>query len=135
MGDAQPQTVFEEPVCDEKQRRITRVKSQFLKAVPLLFAFGVSQSAVAADPVIVAAKEYRFEPAEVAVKAGTTVRWENQDKRQYHSVFFKDLGDKPGDYFFPGETRERTFDQPGTYPYICEPHWESHGMKGVVVVE
>ena len=28
-----------------------------------------------------------------------------------------------------------TFDQPGTFPYICEPHWESHGMKGVVIVE
>ena len=39
-----------------------------------------------------------------------------------------------GDYFFPGESRERTFDKPGTYPYICEPHYESHGMKGVVHV-
>ena len=110
------------------------MKSHTLKLIRLLFACGVSQTAIAADPVVVAAKEYRFEPAEVTVKAGTTVRWENQDKRQYHSVFFKDLGDKPGDYFFPGETRERTFDQPGTFPYVCEPHWESHGMKGVVIV-
>ena len=91
--------------------------------------------AAAGETVLVVAKDYRFEPAELTVKAGTTVRWENQDKRQYHSVFFRELGDKPGDYFFPGELRERTFEQPGTYPYICEPHWESHGMKGVVTVE
>lgn len=109
--------------------------THYFRLFPLLSLFLLAQSSIAADPVVVAAKDYRFEPAEVTVKAGTTVRWENQDKRQYHSVFFKDLGDKPGDYFFPGETRERTFNQPGTFTYICEPHWESHGMKGVVVVE
>ena len=108
---------------------------------PLLLAalmaagiFAVSP-AVAGETALVVAKDYRFEPAELTVKAGTTVRWENQEKRQYHSVFFEQLGDKPGDYFFPGESRERTFDQAGTYPYICEPHGESHGMKGVVIAE
>ena len=111
------------------------MNSRRLGLFPLLVSVLLAESAIAADPVTVAAKEYRFEPAEVTVSVGTTVRWENQDKRQYHSVFFKDLGDKPGDYFFPGESRERTFDQPGTFPYVCEPHWESHGMKGVVVVE
>ena len=53
-----------------------------------------------------------------------------REKRQYHSVFFEQLGDKPGDYFFPGESRERVFNVPGSFPYICEPHWQSHGMKG-----
>jgi plastocyanin len=108
---------------------------RYLCLSPLLGSILLAQSATAGDPVTVVAKEYRFEPETVTVKMGTTVRWENRDKRQYHSVFFTELGDKPGDYFFPGETRERTFDEPGTFPYICEPHWDSHGMKGVVVVE
>lgn len=86
------------------------------------------------DPVVISAEGYAFVPPEVTVKAGTTVRWENREKRQYHSVYFGQLGDEPGDYFFPGESRERVFDTPGSYPYICEPHWKSHGMKGVVHV-
>lgn len=108
---------------------------QCLIAVGVCLACFSAVPAWAGETAVVVAKEYRFEPAELTVKAGTTVRWENQDKRQYHSVFFKELGDKPGDYFFPGESRERTFEQPGTFPYICEPHWESHGMKGVINVE
>jgi plastocyanin len=111
-----------------------RLKRPILAALFALTCSG-GTPLLAGETVLVVAKEYRFEPAEITVKAGTTVRWENQDKRQYHSVFFEQLGDKPGDYFFPGEFRERTFDQSGTFPYICEPHWKSHGMKGVVIVE
>lgn len=84
--------------------------------------------------VTVIAKDYRFQPAEITVKAGTKVRWENHEKRQYHSVWFEALGDEPGDYFFPGESRERTFTQPGNFHYICEPHAESHKMTGIVHV-
>ncbi len=94
----------------------------------------VSSSALAEDVVIVAVEKYQFVPAEITVKPGTRVRWENRDKRQYHSVYFEELGDKEGDYFFPGESRERVFDNPGSFSYICEPHWKTHGMKGVVNV-
>ena len=88
----------------------------------------------AEEVVVVIAKKYAFEPAEITIKPGTRVRWENHEKRQYHSVYFEQLGDEPGDYFFPGESREKVFDTPGKFPYICEPHWESHGMTGVVNV-
>ncbi len=86
------------------------------------------------ETVTVVAKDYKFQPAEISVKVGTVVRWENREKRQYHSVYFESLGDEQGDYFFPDETRERTFKTPGTYSYICEPHYETHDMKGVVHV-
>lgn len=33
-----------------------------------------------------------------------------------------------------GETKEVTFDQPGTYYYVCQPH-ASLNMKGIIVVE
>ena len=92
------------------------------------------QFVLADDAVVVIAKKHAFIPAEITIKPGTRVRWENHEKRQYHSVFFEQLGDQPGDYFFPEENRERVFEKPGSYPYICEPHWETHGMKGVVHV-
>ena len=91
-------------------------------------------AAAGEETVTIIVKDYKFQPAEITVKAGTTVRWENREKRQYHSVYFESLGDEKGDYFFPEETRERTFKTPGTYPYICEPHFETHDMKGVVQV-
>ncbi len=89
---------------------------------------------LAGETVTVVVKDYKFQPDDLTVKVGTTVRWENRESRQYHSVRFEALGDPEGDYFFPGEHRERTFTQPGAYDYICEPHFESHNMKGVVHV-
>lgn len=52
--------------------------------------------------------------------------------RRILSVYFETLGCEEGDYFFPGETRELIFDKPGTYPYICEPHHDTHNMKGTI---
>ncbi len=100
----------------------------------LLTSLLVCSPAPAEEVVTVVAEKYRFVPAEITIKPGTRVRWENRDKRQYHSVYFEELGDKEGDYFFPGESRERVFDDPGSFSYICEPHWKTHGMKGVVHV-
>lgn len=86
------------------------------------------------DVVVIEIKDYKFIPDEVTVKVGTTVRWENHERRQFHNIYFEDLEDESGDYFFPEEGRERTFDEPGSYHYICEPHIDSHKMKGVVHV-
>ena len=87
-----------------------------------------------AETVVVELKKYKFIPQEITVKVGTTVRWVNSEKRQYHSVWFKFLNEPEPEYFFPDETFERTFDKPGDYPYVCEPHEESHDMKGAVHV-
>jgi len=102
--------------------------------IVLFVLLSTLQPLPAGETVTVVVKDYKFQPDDITVKAGTTVRWENREKRQYHSVRFEALGDPEGDYFFPGEFRERTFVQPGTYDYICEPHFESHKMKGVVHV-
>lgn len=106
-------------------------------AVLVLLVLAISAPLLAgtpADVVVITIKGFRFEPAEITVTVGTTVRWENHEKRQYHNVYFESLGDKQSDYFFPDETRERTFEKAGTYPYICEPHLGSHKMKGVIHV-
>jgi plastocyanin len=107
---------------------------RLILTLPLLGLLGAGGPAPAGETVVVATKNYAFVPAEITIRPGTRVRWENRDRRQYHSVYFEQLGDPEGDYFFPGESRERVFDTPGTYPYICEPHWKTHGMTGVVHV-
>lgn len=107
-----------------------------LTTVSLALLLGLSGPTVQANDTVVEieAKGYAFVPQEVTVKRGATVRWINAEKRQYHSVWFKAQGEKPGEYFFPGETYQRTFDTPGTFPYVCEPHEKTHDMRGVIHV-
>ncbi len=87
---------------------------------------------VLGDTVTVEIKDYRFAPAELTVKPGDTVRWVNREKRQYHSVWFEELGEPEPPYLFPGENTSRTFEGAGEFPYRCGPHPE---MTGVVSVE
>ena len=102
----------------------------------LMFSLGGSAS-VYADPATiekttVEIKKFAFIPAVLTVSIGTTVRWINAEKRQYHSVWFESLDKEETDYFFPEETYERTFNKVGTYHYRCGPH---ERMKGTVIVE
>ncbi len=76
-------------------------------------------------------KDYKFIPAEITVKKGARITWVNQEKRQYHSVWFEKAGDPEAEYFFPDETYERDFPATGSFPYRCGPHPE---MTGVVTV-
>jgi plastocyanin len=86
------------------------------------------------DTVVVVMRNMAFDPPEVTIRAGQTVRWENHDRRQFHNVWFRDLGEDPYPYIFPEESIEKRFDKPGKYPYVCEPH-ENRGMVGTVIVE
>ena len=99
--------------------------------MPLLLP-AMAGSAMAAETVVVVIKKMKFQPPEVTVKKGSTVRWENREKRQYHSVWFKQLGDPEPDYFFPEESYERRFDSAGKFPYICGPHPEMTGVVHVI---
>ena len=103
----------------------------------LILAFSILSIAALADgmaskPTEVSIKDFMFIPKEVTVKVGSKVRWTNTEKIQYHSVWFKEAGEKPSEYFFPNETHERTFEKVGTFPYTCEPHPEMAGVVHVV---
>ncbi len=100
--------------------------------VQLYFLMSVLCSTAMAEEVVVELYKFKFIPQELTVKVGTTVKWYNKEKRQYHSVWFKEQGEEPGEYFFPEESVTKTFDKPGRYPYVCEPHEKK--MKGVIVV-
>lgn len=76
--------------------------------------------------------EYQFIPEEITVKPGTTVRWINNEKRQFHNVWFREAGEEPGEYLFPGDSHERVFEHEGDYPYVCQPH--ENRMQGRIRV-
>jgi plastocyanin len=82
-----------------------------------------------------------FDPAEVSVAVGDTVRWVNTDELVPHTAT-EDHGlwDLTGTYggtpanppgFGPGESRERAFEA-GTHRYYCKVHPEE--MRGTVSV-
>ena len=98
--------------------------------LPLLLSLMVG-SALAATTHDVEIFKFKFLPAELTIEAGDTVRWTNKEKRQYHSVWFEQLGEKEPDYLFPGDFYERTFEEAGDLPYRCGPHPKMTGMVHV----
>ncbi|WP_163557802.1 plastocyanin/azurin family copper-binding protein [Halomonas sp. NO4] len=90
-------------------------------------------AALAGDSVVeVEMLDYEYHPTELEVEAGTTVRWVNAETRTSHDIYFADE-DIGSPRLFPEESWERTFEEPGTYPYHCRPH-ENRDMQGVVTV-
>lgn len=79
-----------------------------------------------------------YQPLDISVSAGTTVRWTNDDA-QVHTVTSGTsdgtIGTADGGFespfMNPGDTFTHTFDTPGTYDYFCVPHpW----MRATVTV-
>ena len=97
----------------------------------LSLAGGLAQAA--SDVVIVIIKDCKFIPQDVTISSGQTIRWENHEKRQYHSIWFEALGEEePADYLFPEDSYERSFAETGKFPYRCGPHPEMLGSVTVV---
>ncbi len=87
-----------------------------------------------AEVHIVEMQKFKFIPDEITIKVGDTVKWLNTERRQYHTIWFKDAGEKESIEYYPDETYEKTFDTVGDFPYICGPHIEDYDMKGIVHV-
>lgn len=84
------------------------------------------------DGELVIIKGFKFVPQEITIKRGQTLRWENRERRQYHSVWFEALGEEePDDYLFPDDSYEREFKQSGSFSYRCGPHSEMTGTVHV----
>ena len=93
---------------------------------------GNDSDALDGDTVEVEMVGNRFEPDELEVTVGTTVRWVNVERRSNHDIYFPEEEIASG-RIFPEESWERTFDEAGTYEYYCQPH-ENRGMHGVIRV-
>src|SRR5437763_7704213 len=73
--------------------------------------------------------DWKFDPADITVPAGTTVKWHNSGK-QPHTVTADD-GSFNSSSISPGGDFEHAFPAPGNYAYHSDPHpW----MKAVVHV-
>ena len=88
-----------------------------------------------------------FEPKEIKVAAGEEVTWKNVGKVAHTVTADKSKAADPARVSTPagtkqwdsgfvgeGESFSRTFQEPGTYNYICIPH-EGAGMVGTLVVK
>lgn len=73
--------------------------------------------------------DFAFEPGDVEIAAGETVTWTNEDSAT-HTVESDDGTLDSGD-LAQGDTYEMTFDEPGTYEYVCGIH---PNMEGTVTV-
>jgi plastocyanin len=74
-------------------------------------------------------KSYKFEPAAIVVKAGSSVTWRNADNFS-HSV---KIEAGPDHELGRGESVTIRFAKPGTFHYLCTLH--SHDMRGEVIVK
>jgi plastocyanin len=99
----------------------------------LLFAFPILANAQTTH--VVQVLEFRFEPQDITIQAGDTVRWENPPNPGgvYHNL----VGEQGAFQYQVGGTSwmfEHTFTEGGTFPYYCTPH-RFDGMVGSVTVE
>ncbi len=65
-------------------------------------------------------QNFAYQPANIQVRAGTTVTWTNQDNVP-HSITFKN-GMKDSGLLNQGQSFSYTFSAPGTYQYYCTVH-------------
>jgi plastocyanin len=110
---------------------------KMLKILPLAAAIVAAPGAFAADaapaataPVMVAIHNMRFSPARLAIAAGTTVTWVNEDPAP-HTVtdrgrVFRSAALDTGERF------SYTFKAPGDFTYFCTIH---PMMVGEIVVK
>ncbi|MDR7401980.1 MAG: cupredoxin domain-containing protein [Armatimonadota bacterium] len=104
-----------------------------LAALALVLAAGcarVGSAAPVATTRVEMPPSYRFEPAVITVRAGSTVTWHNADNFT-HSVAVLG-GGFPFLNLRPGQSARLTFSRPGVYDYVCTYH--AQDMKGRVIV-
>jgi plastocyanin len=103
-------------------------------SAPAPTAAATSAPAVGAATQEVVMKNRKFVPAELTIKAGTTVRWTNQDT--YGHTVTSGTREAPTTIFdspvAAGQSFSFTFKDPGVYPYHCTPH---QGMDGTITVQ
>jgi amicyanin len=100
-----------------------------LACLIILAAVLVSFTGIAvADNAQVNIKDFQYQPSTVTISRGDTVTWTNMDN-VLHDVDFKGPGSPE---LKKGETYSKTFNDAGSFDYLCSIH---PGMKGRVIVK
>lgn len=84
----------------------------------------------ASEPNTVVIRDIAFKPKKLTVVAGTAVTWRFADSGIPHDVKAED--DSFASQIMDSGTFEHTFEQPGTYSYVCTLH--AGQMKGTIEV-
>lgn len=101
-----------------------------------------SSSSSSSGVVEVSLKDFKFNPSEIRVKVGQSVRFKNDDTVRHNVVQTTVDQAHSGNYGFqgptlmPGESWTYTFQTAGTYPILC--NLDGHellGMTATVIVE
>jgi LPXTG-motif cell wall-anchored protein len=111
-ADESPAATPAEPVAQTKKR--TRKKP----------------AAVAAATENVTISDFQFTPAQITIQQGDTVTWTNEGPTAHSAT--ASGGSFDTGIFSAGGSRSETFDEAGTFAYICTPH---PNMTGTVVVQ
>ena len=90
---------------------------------------------------------FRYEPADITIKIGTTVKWVNDSTNRHTATDDPNLEKKTGEAEMPkgaepwtspfltnGESFSQTFKVAGRYRYFCRNHGQ-FGMEGTIIVE
>jgi plastocyanin len=90
---------------------------------------GGGTPAADAEEMTINIVDFFFDPAEVTVKVGTTVTWVNVGPTDHTTTAFVD-GDKfwDSEIMHEGDTFSFTFDEPGSFDYLCglHPNMKAH---------
>jgi plastocyanin len=86
---------------------------------------------VAAGAGTVAVADFSFTPASITVNVGDTVTWTNSGPDEPHTATANDGSFDTGDIAV-GSSASHTFDQAGTFAYVCSIHPDQ--MSGTVTV-
>lgn len=126
------------------------IKALMLLAVSAAAGLLVPATPQAAPAVVVVKMldaPTEFDPPQVTISAGDSVRWQNDgntlhdatnnpalaiDQNQVSSPAGVPAFDSG--FMNPGQRFEQKFTVPGTYKYVCVPH-ETSGMIGTVIVK
>ena len=100
-----------------------------LLAAIVLFALGSLEMARGATHAVAIA-DFAFSPATLAIAAGDTVTWTNEDAVAHTAT--STTGAFDSGLLDQGESFSLTFTTPGTYDYLCTPH---PSMTGRIVVQ
>jgi plastocyanin len=90
---------------------------------------------VTGDEAEIEIEDFQFNPQELVIRPGTTVRFANKDEVLHTAT--SDTGVFDSGYLSKGEEYFYTSTEPGTYPYYCIPHGGpgGQGMAATIIVQ